>query len=446
MKKKLLQISLLVAAVAASLCSCSRTEELLATVPATGQGVIAVNIESVAAACGFEFKDTTLTVPASLRLPADSRAKIETVLPKLREAIDISDVVISTVDSRNVFATFLLKDQEILRKLLTENGASALGDRDGFDAYGFDGGLTVYIGDGQGWAINGSDSYTPKSILAEVKKGNFKEEYPEVSSFISENKMISIAATGRAMNLAADRWVCADIQTKNNDILIKGRSIDADGKVIVNSSLKGLDASALALVPDNAAIVLAAGLTKDIDWNSILVIGALAGGFQTGGMLESVIPYISKTDGTIELAATPVNSDAWIAPSIINWDFVFAAQMNATDGASAVKAARDYLGGMFAVTDIDNGFVAGMQGLRFRVTSADGIFSIVKGDVKHGADMKKFSGDRLVVKADIPRGVLLRNGGLSVVSVTGESDTEMTISMPGSGVPLLQAVLEEIFR
>ncbi|MDE6459358.1 MAG: hypothetical protein K2K52_00800 [Paramuribaculum sp.] len=445
MRKNILQFALIAVAVATSLCSCSRTEELLATVPASSQGVIALNLESVASACGFEFKDTTLVIPETLRLPDGTRDRIEKILPELREAVDISDVVISTVDNRNIFATFLLKDQEILRKILTQNGASALGNKDGFDAYSLDD-VTVYIGDGQGWAINGSDNYTPKTILTEVKNGNFKKEYPEISSFLSENKMISIAATGRSMNLGADRWVCADIQSKNNDIVLVARSLDAEGKVIANSSLKSLDASALSLVPDNAAIVLAAGLTKDIDWNSILVIGAFAGGFQTGGMLESVLPYISKTDGTIEFAAAPINSEAWTAPSIMNWDFVFAAQMNAADGASAVNAARDYLGGMFAVTDIDNGFVAGMQGMSFKVTSADGIFSIVKGDLNSGAAMKEFSGDRLVVKADIPRGVLLRNSGVSVVSVTGESDTEMTVSLPGSDKPLLQAVLEEIFR
>ncbi len=222
--------------------------------------------------------------------------------------------------------------------------------------------------------------------------------------------------------------------------------MDNDGNVLANTLLQNLDPAALKLLPVDAPIVFAAGMTKDIDWNSIAMVGGMVGGFQVGGMLESVVPYLNKTDGTIEFAAVPLTESAWSIPSLSEWNFVFAAQMSQNDAEAAVNAARNYLGTMFTVSSQTGDFVAGQGDFSFKVSSANGIFSIVKGNVEQGAEMESFSGDRMIVKVVIPAKVALRNSEVSVISVTGENETTTTITVAGATIPVLQTLLGEIFR
>ncbi len=319
------------------------------------------------------------------------------------------------------------------------------GNKDGYDCYAIGNDLFIYLGDGQGWAVIGSNT-TPKDIIEGTKEGAFKKEYPALASFLSENKMISIVATGRGMNVAADQWMCIDVEPKGNDIAIGTRRMDNDGNVLANTLLQNLDPAALKLLPVDAPIVFAAGMTKDIDWNSIAMVGGMVGGFQVGGMLESVVPYLNKTDGTIEFAAVPLTESAWSIPSLSEWNFVFAAQMSQNDAEAAVNAARNYLGTMFTVSSQTGDFVAGQGDFSFKVSSANGIFSIVKGNVEQGAEMESFSGNRMIVKVVIPAKVALRNSEVSVISVTGENETTTTITVAGATIPVLQTLLGEIFR
>lgn len=447
MRKNFIMLALALAGATACLSSCSRTEELLATVPSSSQVVAAVNFEALANASGFVFQDSTVVIPENIRISPSAKSQIMKIVPSLRTGADISDVVIASTDNnRNVFATFLLKDQEVLRRAMKDAGAVAKGNREGYDCYAVGNDLFIYIGDGQGWAVFGNSTITPKDIMEETKEGTFKKEYPALAEYLSANKMISVAATGRGMNIAADQWMCIDIQPKDNDIVIGTKRMDNDGKVLPNSSLQNLDPAALKLLPTDAPIVIAAGLTKDIDWNSIAVIGGMVGGFQVGGMLESVVPYLSKTDGTIEFAVVPMSENAWHNPSLSDWNFVFAAQMSQSDAEAAVNAARNYLATMFTVSSQTGDFVAGQGDFSFKVSSANGVFSIVKGNVQQGADMEAYAGDRMIVKAVIPALFVLRNANISVTSVTGESETTTTIAIPGATLPLLQTVLGDMFR
>lgn len=445
MRKNFIMLALALAGAIACLSSCSRTEELLATVPASSQVVAAVNFEAIADASGFAIQDSTVDFPANVRISPSAKAEIVKILPALKTGADISDVVIASTGNRNVFATFLLKDQEVLRRAFRDAGGVDKGNKDGYDCYAIGNDLFIYLGDGQGWAVIGSNT-TPKDIIEGTKEGAFKKEYPALASFLSENKMISIVATGRGMNVAADQWMCIDVEPKGNDIAIGTRRMDNDGNVLANTLLQNLDPAALKLLPVDAPIVFAAGMTKDIDWNSIAMVGGMVGGFQVGGMLESVVPYLNKTDGTIEFAAVPATESAWSIPSLSEWNFVFAAQMSQNDAEAAVNAARNYLGTMFTVSSQTGDFVAGQGDFSFKVSSANGIFSIVKGNVEQGAEMESFSGDRMIVKVVIPAKVALRNSEVSVISVTGENETTTTITVAGATIPVLQTLLGEIFR
>lgn len=447
MRKNFIMLALALAGAIACLSSCSRTEELLATVPASSQIVVAVNFEELANASGFAIHDSTVIIPENIRLSPPAKSQIMKIVPALRTGADISDVVVASINNnRTVFATFLLKDQKVLRRSMRDAGAVAQGNKEGYDCYAVGNDLFIYLGDGQGWAVFGSSNPTPKDIIEETKEGTFKKEYPALAEYLSGNKMISVVATGRGMNVAADQWMCVDVQPKDNDLVIGTRRMDSEGNVLANSSLQNLDPAVLKLLPANAPIVIAAGLTKDIDWNSIAMIGGIVGGFQVGGMLESVVPYLSKTDGTIEFAVVPMSENAWSNPSLSDWNFVFAAQMSQSDAEAAVNAARNYLGTMFTISSQTGDFVAGQGDFSFKVSSANGVFSVVKGNVQQGADMEAYAGDRMLVKAVIPALFVLRNNNISVVSVTGESETTTTISIPGSTLPLLQTVLGDIFR
>lgn len=446
MRKNLIAAVTFALAVVIGLSSCSRTEELLANVPASSNGIMCINVENLLAVGGIEIKEGSLVLPAGVNIQPRTRERLEKMLPALSDAIDFADIVVAMPDNRNMFATFLLKDQEILRNTLESAGATNLGVIADCQTYSIDNSVYVYIGDGQGWVIFSSPNYTPKDIAEATRNGNFKKQYPAIATLLGENKMVSVAATGRAMNFGNESWMVANLENKENNLVMTTRRIDEEGKVIDNDMLRELDPAALKLIPGNAALYLAAGITKDIDWKAITMVGTLIGGFQMGGMLESIIPYISKTDGTIEFSALPAGDDAWSSPSISEWDFLFAAQMNAADGAEAVKAARNYLGGMLPVSDEPDGFRAGMNGMMFRVSAADGIFSVTKGDIQGGSDLKKFSKDRLIMGVNVPKSVILRNYGVTMESVTGKSETITTFSLPDSGKPLLQAVLEEIYR
>lgn len=429
---------------AAMLCACSGEQELLSTVPADCGGVAVVNVKAVMSNMGCTFDGDGITLPAGINARRDFAATLRNIA-LLNRGADLSCAVIAA-ESGSWFATLRITDSSTVLNALGKAGIKTTGNKNGYEIYSGNG-LSYYISDHQGWVCPDNAQISPKELLSRAKKESFRSKLQGVCAFLDANNMVSIAATASGFGLGLDSpdWTCVEIHPDGNNLVLNTRRMTAAGELVANTGLRQLNPDVLKLFPANAPLVGAAGIKDSFDWSTLAAIGGMLGGFQTMGMIESIVPYLEKTDGTIALAATPRSSDAWDSFSITAWNFLFAAQMPEPDALKAVDAVKAYLKRMmFPIRNAPNGFLVDQGELSLAVFTNGNMICIRNGNPNEGATGPVRSQSDAMLQITLPKGVLTRGSDIRLAIDCTGTNTAATLSLPQYNLPFLQALLTDI--
>lgn len=425
--------------------SCSKTSDLLSTVPASSRGIALVNINALVENAGCRIEEGKLVLPQGVSVLSGFQRSLNE-FAAVAKGVDLDAVVLAAHSNNDLYATLRVTDSSALEAGLEEAGFAEDGKEDGYKVYRSSGNK-IFTDGNQLWFMSGSLTLSPKEILDEAGKGNVREKLTGVTAFLEQDRMIAIAASAgiTGFSFGNDQWICVDINPDGNALALTQRRMTAEGELIANSSLKTLDPAALRLVPDGWEVVAAFGLQKNIDWHSLVTVGGMMGGFQMMGMLESLVPYLEAIDGTVEFAANPKSVEAWQNATLTDWNFMFAAQMPEADARKAIDALGAYLRRlMIDVKSTPAGITVSQNGLNLTAESSGGILRIVNGEAAPGAAPEFFANSCGAAKIAIPKGVVTGTSGITLTAKVGESESQITLAFPDRDMPALQTLLMEL--
>lgn len=443
MKQKILW--LFAVAIMAVVSSCSRSGEILSTVPADSRGVAVVNVDSLLGGMGCSVADGKVELPQGVRLRNGLRTKLK-LFASLGQAADMTRVVIAATAQNDMYATFRVHDRQATESALLAYGMAKSESKDGFEVYAGKG-LCCYLDENQCWLTGEDDAISPKELLADARKGSVRSSFGAVAEFLDGNGLLSVAApvSGIGVQSAADEWICVDARQSGKALLLHTKRMTSDGEVVRNRALRALNPSVLRLLPANTPLLAAVGLNGNLDWSGLVAAGGLAGGFQTMGMIESIVPFLEKTEGTVAFAAQPRDAGAWSDLGFSGWNFVFVAQMPEADALKAVEVLRTYLARMmFSIAPLSKGFSVNQNGLQLNVFARGDMLCVVNGNPQGGFS-GGFSPESVgVVRLSVPEDMLIQRSALEVVADVSYTGVEVSLSLPQYDCPFLQALLSEL--
>ncbi len=366
MKKYLISLVLLIGILSTS---CSRdNESLLETVPEDAEIVVVADASAIADKLSIKVADGKLTLPESIasRVPRISDDAL-TEIGQFVQAVDMKCIVLFGNSDDDPIVTFTISDENLFEKL-TEDRVT--GESRGFRLIAASGGASIATKDGQGWILRSSDPAAEiKEILSEVAKS---KSIADVKSI--DDALRQAAPVRFIRHLGDGRWAAGNISLTANDISANLRIIKADGSTETIPGLQTLSTDFLRYAPASANFAAAIGATADTDWQLLGKATALIADPQLHGMLDTLMPYFRKADGTVAIAANVDVAD----PAASGSHFLLMIHMPQPDIDEALGEIRAKMQSMGVVPHTDNSGIisAGAPGYGIFAGTVDGHLAI----------------------------------------------------------------------
>ncbi|MCM1484483.1 MAG: hypothetical protein NC043_09110 [Muribaculaceae bacterium] len=293
---------LLFAAMAAVICvGCAHdSDELLATVPADASGVAVINVRDFASKSGVEVKDGQLTLPEGVSARGFAPEVMER-LAKVAQGVNLDHVVIFEASSDSPILTFAVTDKDALIEAIADDYTHS--DNNGYDVY-TSGREAILLKDGQGWMLKSTRPVEiVTGVLAEAKTASMLKHTGVVDFLNTSGTARAAVDASQFSKDLKDQWGCFNLKVSNESISADMQIMSSDGKVRDIASLQTLSTDFLRYVSSEANVVAAVGATKGMDWDGIAMSAAMLPGMRIGGMIDTLLPYLKKADGTVAIAS-----------------------------------------------------------------------------------------------------------------------------------------------
>ncbi|MBD5316306.1 MAG: hypothetical protein HDS11_01360 [Bacteroides sp.] len=424
---------------------CSREKALFDTIPANAVMVASVNVKTFATDAGFKLDaDGQVTNPDA----APVGRAVASILA-LSKAADVDHTVVVALTQQEAYATVAVTDADLFGKILDDNGfeRSSAGSYDAFTSHGF----TILANDKQAWLLrDGGPEKALQSLNKVLKqaadKGSVADNEAAVEALMASTPYNFIATnplTGEGGAVAAE--------VKDNKLQGRVTMLPlADGNNAPAPSLTDINLPVLEYVPDNACLVTAAGLSKDIDWAARTEAIANAAGLNAmeRAQLSMVNTYLSALDGTVLLAISPKDDADFTNLNPDQFDLLAMVHMDQDMVNQTVESLVQMAGqaGM-PVNILGSGLYAvNFNGRPIYFGSVDGYLTVSTREPSnnHGSSLSaKFSGKKGALMAHIPtlQGLFPRaTYGIDFLMTSGSKEGTFTLTTTAPG-PILATLL-----
>lgn len=450
-------------------CSQEVKTSLLDTVPSSAPVVAVADVELLLKRAGCSFDGGTVQLSPQLRKIADTPAESSSavaaslrIFADLYGAVDLSEVVFVGIDpgqnSNDTFFTFMVSDKGAVVAKMEALGVKDTATEPDYQVYAGDEWTLAMHGD-QGWLISaGTDSDKARSYFTAPDRKESIGAQTGIVDFLNTDNAINVAVSINSDN--DGRRACVGVKVEDTVMGMSMQLVAPDGSVSdFAAPLQEVSTDFLRYVPASYIGAAAIGFTPDFDWSALGSLAALVGGRDVSTMMQMAIPFLSKIDGTLAVAAGPAGGAPAIADiNLRTWNLMVMAHMQQADvdatlaqiaamapqiGAVPVKMESNPLGlsawRMPDGTELYAGNVDGCLTLSNREPVADGENSMTD----------TFLSQRAAMAVNIPAGSEVVKAfnlpwGFNVSMQCGKSQIDVRFSLNGTDRSVFQALLEQI--
>lgn len=456
MKLQHLSLVALIAMMLGALSSCSKSEDIIDTVPADAACVATVNLDRLCSAGGISLTaDETKVAPEMEKAAGGPLKELIDGLSAIKDAIDIENIVIA-LDTDNVtYVTFAVKDLDKLCGMtagnLTWEGTS--GDYKSAHLHELD----LLATSSQGWIVRGSDN-AAKAVDEFTKRAKERpiSDIEYIGKALSRDNIMNIAVTSGFTTLSSGstkasaapldekEWNIASINISDgNSLVAEWEMARADGEAIAPQGMQDINPALLAYVPENFNVTFAAGLTPGFDWEPLHQLATIAGGFQAAAFLSVVDPYLTSINGTVLLAAAPGADGALTDGDPYEWDFIALVNMPQDKIAGLCSIIRSMMSTAgIAPRMTDNGIMMIPQyGKTLYIGNVNGYFGISTigfDNTRNNPLASTFTGKEMALSVDLSSvSPLFDSVGLELNASMSGGKGSAKLSAPGTQTPIL---------
>ncbi|MDE7407326.1 MAG: hypothetical protein K2M76_02800 [Muribaculaceae bacterium] len=340
--------------------SCSKTSNeavMLATVPAKSECVVMVDFAQVLKRAGCTVNEGSIELtPAVRRLlgSGDDATGLAAAIHDAPLAVDLENVIMFTTspNMQNLMVTLPVKDAAMLVAALESHQAQDMTEKDGV-TYCRLGDMAVAVGERQAWMAESKLS-TLMSKVAEFTSMDSEESLESlagISEYLGGSQAVRVAVNAQMAALPGakvDTWGCASVDIQQQVIGLHCTIMQGDGsQVSVTGDLQDISTDFLRYVPGSFISAAAVGIRPDVDWGSVAGMATMIIGYQAGGMINNIMPYLKSIDGTVAVAAGPAGGAPAIADvNLKTWDFLAMVHMSQAKVDEAIGLLGFYMQNM----------------------------------------------------------------------------------------------------
>lgn len=372
--KKFTTVAFAVAFMAlALLTSCNKADNaLMDNIPADATFVAVVNVEEIAKNAGCEVSSS------GIKLSPEVKPLFEAVVGQ--QLLNNVTTILPYIDARHVMAfdekqefilTYLISDADAYAKAMEE----AVGhpqSNDGFTVYA--GRLVTVVKGHQAWTMEGTPDHVISvvdRVLDKAAEDNFTTHHG-LAEYIDESE-----AVGMVVNLAAlgmkdnGTWLGAHFKFESMSAQADIQLMLSDGEIVPVDGFCNIDSDFLRYVPADFNYALAIGVESGATLAGWLQMVMPMMPFEQRGMLDAVMPFLSRIKGTVAVAGLSDGlpaDDSEIAPLLV------MAHMDQDDVNASVQELVNLVRGMGAsVSPAGEGrYVVTAPGLKVYIGNVDG--------------------------------------------------------------------------
>lgn len=240
-------------------------------------------------------------------------------------------------------------------------------------------------------------------------------------------------------------WNTAGMTMPEGKLAVAWTRMKGDGEKVPLKGLQPINPAVLAYVASDPTVAVGAGLTPEFDWSHIAGLAMLTGDFQTQAMMSVAMPYLAAIDGTVMLAASPADSQAFADIDPGNWNFVLLAHMpqDKIDKLLGTVRTMCFTAGIKPEVDAKTGIMSIRQyGMNLHLGNVDGYFAISNNPFSDTGDNSlapQFTGKNGAARISLPSLAPLGPGlpawGLNMEATVGDAEGNLVVSLPGSEDP-----------
>lgn len=391
----------------AALCSCNRSDNaLLGTIPADSQAVIILDMNKVLDNLGCKITKEGIEIPSELKGVRG--------MASLEEFGNVS----SMVDTKNIVA-FQYNGDMIVTALITEpeefhakmkSLAKESDESDGYTLYLYRSNTSVVVKGDQLWTARenvGTLMSNVNSLLEKAEKRPFLKN-DGLAELLSRNTAVRFAVSSAVAGIPVpDTWLAGTIKLESNSSMATMHIMKPTGENIKLDMLKPLNNDFLRYVPGNFNYALAMGIAKPEEAAAYLNAAKKLMPMRERTMIEVLIPFINKIEGTVALAGELPNPYSLYSGTIP--PFLVMAKMSQNDVNEAVNQLTVMARGMGArVSNAGSSiYLVEARGLKVYVGNVDGqlgISTVPFEDTRNNAFNTRFLSRLAAMAIDLPAG------------------------------------------
>lgn len=445
MNKTFLRLFASVATGILLLTACNKTDDtIFATIPSDATIVAVMDGEKILANAGISPSgDTSSDLPPRVRELFGGQ--FMQALMEVSGTIDMKNVVMYATRG-DIVTTALIKDEDKFRKSI-EKATKAPESRDGYDVYV--GRMVTLVKDGQVWMSEGSVDDVIEAVdgMAEKARENNFREHTGLVDALCAGKDASFVVNSSAFTLPDnDAWIAGDLNLESQRAMLTLRLMRSDGEIITTDILRTVDTDFLRYVPGDFNFAAAVGIAKAAQVAEWASLAARMMTFRERSILESVIPFLSKVNGTVAVAARLTPDDESRSPLALPALLVMA-RMEQADVNASVQSLVEMAKGMRASVTEERGiYHLTAPGTDLYIGNVDGMLGISTvpfEDTRNNNLNTRFLSRLGGLSMDIPAGW---HGDFNIpVTVTAnlqQEQAQIEVVFPDTKGPFLKTYLE----
>ncbi|MCM1162904.1 MAG: hypothetical protein NC339_01425 [Muribaculaceae bacterium] len=440
-------------------CSGDRVD-ILDTVPADAKVVVTLNATDLCRESGIKFDNGNVEYDPLIQGKTEKIDESCRIMARMINSnISTLDRVVLAETSDLVFATFGISS--------FPDFSNACGDyvKWGDDAEGMHVGTTknqsVVASDTQVWITEGSNPAAGVKALLETAKKNPISKIEGINRALTTEALVNVAVLSKAVEgneLKAEAqqaiWNVATVTAPDNKLAIDWCMMKGDGEKQPVKGLQQLNPAVLAYVSGDPVIAVAAGFTSDFDWNILGTLASFSRDFQAMAMMQMALPYLSSIDGTVMLAASPLDVTDMADTDPGSWKFTLMAHMPQDKINALLDQVRAlcFTSGITPKTDPRTGIISiNNYGLNLYMGNVDGYMAISNHHFSDTGEnplaplfVNKEAAARVAIPSLKPYGPGLPAWGLNINASVAGTDGKILVTLPGTEGPVLVNILSAL--
>lgn len=439
--------------------SCSKDSKLFDTIPSDVQQVGTIQLKNIMEQAGFVFNGKGVAAPdwaesaEAVRL-AEFAGRLDSA-----GVCDINRLAFAGKDG-NIYMTMLVDSKDKFVEI-TENVVEWSDEKSGYRIGEFNN-TGVLVDDSRVWLDLNYKYHKAKAteLLGDFVKAAGKESIASHKELIQKlesdnhgNIMVRYSTEAKAKPESGETplWGAGSFNLKGNKLLWEGSYINADGSAGKVEGMQAVDTDVLAYVPPMCNMIAACGFTDGFDWSVMPAMAKTTGNFQLQGAVASMLPYLEALDGTVMVAAGPVDKQAY--DDFNNWKFIGMVHMlpDRIDGLLDMVRSMAAMNGIRIAENADGTMIIPQYGQNIYFGKVDGYLAIA--NFPFSADHQNefasvFKGKKSALRIDIPALNLFSpeapSFGMMISSDFDGGVLKGEVVLTGTEEPFIQAFAKEI--